>query len=149
MKKIIMLCTGNICRSPMAEGLLKKLAANRKDLIIDSAGCESFHTGENPDERAIETMQKHGIDISDLTARPLEFADVEPAENIIMAATKQHLIFAENKRLRCNGRAKIIKMLGQEDLPDPYYGGKDGFEYTYQKLEKALQQWLIDNPESK
>ena len=106
MKKIIMLCTGNICRSPMAEGLLKTLSKNRKDLIIDSAGCESFHTGENPDERAIETMQKHGIDISNLTARPLEFADVEPAENIIMAATKQHLIYAENKRLRCNGRAK-------------------------------------------
>ena len=146
MRKIIMLCTGNICRSPMAEGLLRDMAKDRPDLVIDSAGCESFHTGEPPDERAIETMLQHGIDISDLRARPLVFADLEPAENLIMAATKSHLVYAENMRLRCAGRAKIIKILGKEDLPDPYYGGKDGFERTYQALEKALKQWLSDNP---
>ena len=92
MRKIIMLCTGNICRSPMAEGLLRDMAKDRPDLLIDSAGCESFHTGEPPDERAIETMLQHGIDISDLRARPLVFADLEPAENLIMAAFKTRRI---------------------------------------------------------
>lgn len=150
MKTVIMICTGNICRSPMAEGLLRDYLheANRHDIRTDSAGIENYHRGQKPDTRAIKVMRHHGHDISGLRARQLTMEDTLPADNILMVATDEHLRAAEQLKARANGKAQIVKMLAthpertNQDLHDPYYGDERDFETTYEQLSSALKLWL-------
>lgn len=148
--KVIMVCTGNICRSPMAEGILRKLCkdSGRNDIDIDSAGIENYHQGQSPDRRAIKIMQNHGYDIQRLRARQLNANDVNKSTNLIMVATDAHLKFAQNLKAQCSGNAEIVKMLAfhpektNHDLFDPYYGVEKDFETTFQQLYVALSYWL-------
>ena len=142
---VLMVCSGNICRSPMAEGILRQLLDIRgiKDWQVDSAGTCDYHKGEAPDTRAVRVMRARGIDISTLRARQIGNEDFT-AFDLILVATDAHLRAVEALRRKCRGRATVEKMLAthplraQEDLHDPYYGGENDFATAYEALYTAL-----------
>ncbi|MDO1500229.1 low molecular weight protein-tyrosine-phosphatase [Winogradskyella maritima] len=143
MTKILMVCLGNICRSPLAHGILaSKLDADK--FYVDSAGTASYHIGSPPDPRSIAVARKHGLDISTQSARQFKREDFERFDliyamdasnyqNILKLATseadkaKVKLILNENPDIR------------DKDVPDPYYGGDDGFDYVYRILNDTCE----------
>lgn len=144
MKKILMVCLGNICRSPLAEGILKsKVDANK--VQVDSAGTSATHEGELPDPRSIEVAQLHGIDITDQRSRPFEKNDFKVFD-LIYVMDQSNL----NNVLRiasCAKEKEKVKLIMDEilpgesqEVPDPYYGGNQGFENVYQMLDKACDE---------
>lgn len=147
--KVLMVCKGNICRSPMAEGIAKTLIKEqgRDDLTVDSAGTHGYHIGASADKRAINTAKAHGIDISTLKARQISAQDLQRFDLILVADDenlRQLQALADNQAQL----QKIHKMLKHhpdntnQDLPDPYYGNQEDFEHCYQLLEKALNTWF-------
>jgi protein-tyrosine phosphatase len=139
---LLIVCLGNICRSPMAEGALR-LAAREAGLVltVDSAGTGNWHVGEAPDPRARAEMKRHGIDIGALRARqvgPLDFSRFD----YLFAADRQNL--ADLQRLAPTGsRARLHLLLdwvpGREgsDVADPYFGDEDGFAATREDVFAA------------
>jgi len=144
--KILMVCLGNICRSPMAEGIMRaKIEKYKLSAEVDSAGFESFHTGDAPDFRATRVMKKHGIDISGQRARLFRKSDFDTFDRIYVMDSgnfQDVKSAAQNPDQMLNvdyimntsypGRNKPV--------PDPYYGGNDGFEKTYQMLDEVTEQ---------
>tara|TARA_B100001564_G_scaffold312545_1_gene285510 strand:- start:3805 stop:4251 length:447 start_codon:yes stop_codon:yes gene_type:complete len=145
--KILMVCLGNICRSPLAEGILKKKAKNL-DLIIDSAGTANYHVGKNPDIRSIEIAEKHGIDIKNQIARQFTKNDFINFD-VIYAMDKQNyydIIKKASSKLEIE-KVKLILSESNNNLdcvPDPYYGGKNGFNDVYNMLDEACEK-IITN----
>ena len=141
--KILMVCLGNICRSPMAEGILKsKLEKYRIQAIIDSAGFESSQIGDSPDDRAILTMKKHGLDISKHKMRLFTKEDFDNFDKIYVMDRNNYrdvLSLARNKQdiSKVDYILNTIEPGKNEELPDPWYGGINGFEYVFQKLDLA------------
>ena len=142
-----MVCLGNICRSPLAEGILRqKIDAYHLGWRVDSAGTGGWHAGERPDRRSIAIAAKHGIDISRQRARQFQPVDFEQFDRIFVMDT-QNL----NEVLRQTGSAehhqKVDLMLNQlypgenRIVPDPYYDD-DGFEQVFQMLEKACERFV-------
>lgn len=138
-----MVCLGNICRSPMAHGLLQhKVEQRGLDWEVDSAGTGDWHTGELPDKRAIACMKKHGIDITYQRARTLVPDDLRRFD-IIYVMDKSN--YENVKRMaRTIGVQKFEPLLllseihpDGAEVPDPYYGGDAGFEEVYQMLDEA------------
>ncbi len=138
-----MVCMGNICRSPMAEGIMKqKLVEFGIDAFVDSAGTLSYHEGENPDLRAQYTMRKNAIDITQLVSRPIQQSDFEEFDKIFVM---DHHNYNElvNRTNNPEQRKKITLIMNMvegrknHEVPDPYYGGKDGFDKVYQMLDEA------------
>jgi protein-tyrosine phosphatase len=143
MKKILMVCLGNICRSPLAEGILKhKLREMDLQAIVDSAGIADYHVGEKPDKRTIKNALSHGIDLSDLRARQFKPEDFNRFDLIYAADAS---IFHALMMMAPDHEAKKkVKMMTEElfpnqkiDVPDPYYGGEEGFESVYQLINKS------------
>ncbi|AXT54771.1 low molecular weight phosphotyrosine protein phosphatase [Aquimarina sp. AD1] len=139
--KILMVCLGNICRSPLAEGILASKLDSEK-FQVDSSGTSNYHIGEQPDRRSIETARKHGIDITNQRAAQFKVSDFDhydfiyPMDN----SNYQNII----KLSRNEEDRKKVKLILNElqpyqnlDVPDPYYGGDQGFENVYQMLDKA------------
>ncbi len=139
---VLFVCTGNICRSPSAEGILRAMARKRgldRLLEIDSCGTYGYHVGEPPDERAVESAAKRGYDLSGLRARKLEPADFQSFD-YILAMDGGHL-----EQLRhyqpAEARAQIHMMMaftpgsGSGQIADPYYGSDRGFEVMLDQLE--------------
>lgn len=135
MKKILMVCLGNICRSPLAEGILKS-KVNSNEVIVDSAGTSGYHQGELPDKRSIEVAKKYGIDISDQRSRKFLVSDFDNFDIIyVMDDSNYHNVIGLSRN---DEDAKKVKMiLGEMNVPDPYYGGEQGFENVYKMLEEA------------
>lgn len=136
--KILMVCLGNICRSPLAEGILRsKLDSN---FIIDSAGTGGWHAGESPDQRSIETAKHHGIDISNQKARKFSVADFDLFDYIFVmdqSNYKDVINIAPDEA----AKAKVALILGHsKEVPDPYYGGQEGFENIYYLLDQACEE---------
>ena len=136
--KILMVCLGNICRSPLAEGILRsKLDSN---FIIDSAGTGGWHEGESPDQRSIETAKQNNIDISNQKARKFSIADFDSFDYIYVmdqSNYKDVINLAPNEV----AKAKIALILGDsKEVPDPYYGGQEGFENVYYLLDQACEE---------
>ncbi|MDB4048446.1 low molecular weight phosphotyrosine protein phosphatase [Polaribacter sp.] len=146
MKKILMVCLGNICRSPLAEGILQS-KVNKELVFVDSAGTAAYHVGNLPDERSIAVAKQYGIDISNQHARKftekdfLNFdviyaMDKSNYQNIISLATSDEDV----------EKVKMILNESQPDknysIPDPYYGGKAGFEEVYKMLNEACDSIL-------
>lgn len=135
---ILFVCMGNICRSPLAEGIFGCLvtqAGLTDHFTIDSAGTGGWHEGEPPDQRSITTAKSHGIDISGQHARriqPKDFTDFD----LILAMDRDNVAALE----KIAPPEADIHLFGDaalgtgEDIPDPYYGGPDGFELIYTKL---------------
>ena len=141
--KILVVCLGNICRSPLAEGILKsKLPEN---FTVDSAGTISLHEGEHPDKRAIETAENHGIKIGKQRSRPITKKDLEDFDMIYcmdISVYEDVISMAKNEEQR----EKISLFLEEADIPennfevfDPYWSGLDGFEKVYQLLDQASE----------
>ena len=143
MKKVLFVCLGNICRSPMAHGIFRdKVKKQNLPFLVDSAGTSAFHAGEAPDKRSINTLLNKGMDISDLTSRqflPSDFdefdviitMDKENQKNILRLAHQHH-----SKNLP---KMMLSFIPGKSNLsvPDPYYDQLDGFEKVYQMLDVA------------
>jgi protein-tyrosine phosphatase len=143
--KILMVCLGNICRSPMAEGMMQaKIEKYKLDAEVDSAGFEPFHTGDAPDFRAARVMKQHGIDISGQRSRLFRVSDFDDFDHIYVMDSGN---YKDVKSVAKNGvhMQKVDYILNisnpgsNEPVPDPYYGGEQGFERTYQLLDKAIE----------
>lgn len=147
--KILMVCLGNICRSPMAEGILRHLAEQRDiNLLIDSCGTTDYHTGHAPDERAIDTLQKRAIDISSLRARKFSERDFYHYDEIfVMDASNYNAVCLQTSNGELREKVKFILDESNPGMhaavPDPYYGGKEGFEQVANLLENACKK-IID-----
>ena len=140
-KKILVVCMGNICRSPTAEAVLRAKASSR--FLVDSAGTHAYHVGEPPDKRAIYAAQKRGYDLSSLRARQVSVADFEQFD-LILAMDRKNLA---TLRQQCPDEhtAKLALFLqyaegiSLDEVPDPYYGGTQGFEQVLDLCENAVQ----------
>lgn len=138
-----MVCLGNICRSPLAHGLLRdKIEKNKLSCIVDSCGTSSYHIGEQPDKRMIETAVKHGYDISSLKARQFIVEDFENFDMIyVMDSSNYNNVVA---LARTEYDIKKVKLFLNElypnmnmAVPDPYFGGVHGFEEVFDLVDKA------------
>jgi protein-tyrosine phosphatase len=144
--KILMVCLGNICRSPMAEGIIRhKLNERGLKATIDSAGTGGWHAGESPDPRAIQTMQQHGIDISKLVARQFKKNDLGHFDLILAMDETNHVdIIDLVTDMKDKEKVKLILDYSAIhkgcSVPDPWYGGDEGFEAVYQMLDEACEQ---------
>ena len=141
-RSVLALCLGNICRSPIAEGLLRyHVQRLGLDIEIDSAGTSGYHAGESPDPRSVEVMRRHGHDISGQRSRQLVQSDLTRFD-LILAMDQSNLRnacrLAQNEVLH----AKVQLILDQEDVPDPYYGGDRGFDHVYQLIDEAVIRWV-------
>ena len=137
--KILMVCLGNICRSPMAEGIMPNLGGNKVE--VDSAGTASYHIGLQPDKRMIATAIDHGIDISNLRARQFQSDDFNSFDLIFSMDSSNYrniISLAKND----NDKQKVKMILDNSNVPDPYYGGDEGFEHVYQLLNEACQNFI-------
>ncbi len=141
MIKIVMVCLGNICRSPLAEGILKsKLPKNI--FFIDSAGTGNYHIGEQPDNRSITIAKKKGIDLTDQRARQFVTSDFDTFD-YIYAMDSSNFNNIINLARNTEDVAKVKLILDElndssiVDVPDPYFSGKQGFENVYQLLDNV------------
>ena len=144
--KILIVCHGNICRSPMAEGILKsKLEKIKKHhILVESAGFEAYHEGDEPDKRAQSTMKKHHIDISNQRARLFSTSDFDTFDHIyFMDDNNPNYLksFARNEYdlAKTDYILNITNPGKNYSVPDPYYGGSDGFEMVYKLLDSACE----------
>ncbi len=145
--KVLMVCLGNICRSPLAEGILAH-KAREADLnwTVDSAGTGHWHAGERPDRRSISTAREHGIDITGQRARQFQPADFERFDRIFVMDTQNLRDVLRQSQLPAH-REKVSLILdlthpGQnQNVPDPYYDD-DGFEDVFQMLDAACDAFI-------
>ena len=143
--KILMVCLGNICRSPLAEGILRdKISKLSYDIEVDSAGTAAYHVGEAPDSRMIETAMSKGINISDLRARQFCVNDFDVFDKIY-AMDASNLSNMQKLARNKSDLDKLDLLLNCKDsflnksVPDPYYGGEDGFFNVYDILEESIE----------
>jgi protein-tyrosine phosphatase len=143
---VLFVCTGNICRSPTAEAIFRKLAANAgmaEAVTADSAGTHGYHVGEPPDPRSQKAAAKRGYDLSALRARTIEDADFQRFD-LILAMDQEH--YATLSRIAGATAGHKLKLMmsyarrfKEREVPDPYYGGPQGFERVLDMLEDAAQ----------
>ncbi len=138
-----MVCLGNICRSPLAEGILReKINKYNINATTDSAGTIGMHSGEAPDNRSILVAKKHNIDISDLRSRKFSIKDFDYFDKIYVMDlnNKQDVISLSrnnNDKLKVEMIMNLVYPNKNIDIPDPYYGGENGFEDVFQMLDIA------------
>ena len=139
-----MVCLGNICRSPLAEGILKYKTRNSENVFIDSAGTASYHIGRLPDSRSIEIANKYNIDISNQRARQFSVNDFDDFDRIYAMDTYNYASIISLARNQ-NDRDKVDLILNEinpksfDSVPDPYYGEGDGFQIVYNLLDEACE----------
>jgi protein-tyrosine phosphatase len=155
--RILFVCMGNICRSPTAEGVFRRLVEERApdlDLEIDSAGTHDYHVGEPPDERAVAAASRRGIDLSRLRARQVEDADFERFDLLVAMDRLNRETLLERSPAGSHERIRLfMEFTGRrdvEDVPDPYYGGPLGFEQVLDLAEEAaaglLEEVMLREP---
>lgn len=148
--KILMVCLGNICRSPMAEGIMrKKLEAHGLNHTVDSTGTANYHVGDHPDVRAIEKAKKYGIDISTLVGRQFTAVDFDNFD-VIYAMDTNNITNILRAARSANDKKKVKLILNEiyhgsgMSVPDPYYGGDLDFENMYTLLDAACEKICTD-----
>lgn len=138
--KILMVCLGNICRSPLAEGIMKTKVP--ESFMVDSAGTISMHEGEHPDKRAIKTAANHSVDISRQRSRPITRRDYETFDKIYCMdrdVLKDVISKAKNEeeRQKISLFLDVLDDHKNAEVPDPYWGDMNDFEKVYQLLDKG------------
>lgn len=146
MINILFVCMGNICRSPSAEGFFVtalQSSKHGKRVSTDSAGTHSYHVGHAPDPRAVSTALDFGVDISHLRARKVSASDFDRFDLIIAMDGSN---FSDLQRIQPDGSKASLKMMMDfhpeahpGDVPDPYYGGQEGFTYMCKLLDSATR----------
>jgi len=146
---VLVVCTGNICRSPTGEGVLRALVERRglaERIEVRSAGTHDYHLGEGPDTRSVRHAKRRGYDLTALRASQVGREDFFTSD-YILAMDRGHLRILRNMAppdatarvglfLEASGKWK------GEDVPDPYYGGPEGFEQVLDMVEEAAERWL-------
>lgn len=141
---ILFVCMGNICRSPTAEGYFRhhlKAAGGGEQIAVDSAGTHGYHVGGPPDPRAMETAARRGIDLSALRARKVTAADFRDFD-LIVAMDEDNLELLRALDPGDGAQLALMLQYGSDfdrirEVPDPYYGGQDGFEHMCDLLDEA------------
>ena len=153
-----MVCLGNICRSPLAEGILKdKLEKAGLNWEVDSAGTNRYHTGDAPHRLSQKVARMHGIDISNIRARTIVPEDFDRFDKIYAMA--QDVVFDMRSVVGKKFHVKKVELLMNEvfpgenmDVPDPYYGGEDGFHDAYKMMDDAcgalVKKYSVQNQQS-
>jgi len=143
MTRVLMVCLGNICRSPLAEGILKS-KVNSNTVFVDSAGTGDYHIDSLPDKRSIAVAKTHLLDITDQRCRQFQVSDFDTFDLIYVMdnSNKQNVLrLARNEEDEAKVRLILNEIFPNEnvDVPDPYFGGDGGrgFENVYQMLDKA------------
>lgn len=141
--KILMVCLGNICRSPLAEGIMRSKLS--EDFIVDSAGTGGWHAGELPDKRSIATAKNRGLDITNQRARQFKKNDFEIFDHIFVMDNSNYkdvLALAPNEEAKSKVKLILNEIFPNEnvDVPDPYYGGQEGFENVFDMLDQACEE---------
>ena len=144
--KVLFVCTGNICRSPTAEGVFRKLVADAglaKAIQVESAGTHGYHVGEPPDARSRAAAAKRGYDLSRLRARQVEPEDFHRFDLILAMDRGHHAILSKMAQPSAAHKLQIMMAYARrsrdEDVPDPYFGGARGFDLVLDMLEDASQ----------
>lgn len=143
MDSVLMVCLGNICRSPLAEGILRDKADKLNlNITIDSAGTSNYHIGEHPDNRTIANANRHGVDVSKLKARQFQVEDFDRFDVIFVMDASNYSDVISLARSEADKR-KVEMILNRVypnsnmAVPDPYFGGEQGFENVFILLEQA------------
>jgi len=141
MARVLMVCLGNICRSPLAEGILKS-KVDSSSVFVDSAGTGNYHIGGLPDKRSIDVAEKYAIDITDQRCRQFSVEDFDNFDVIyVMDNSNRRDVLSLARNQQDKNKVKMIlnELFPNEnvDVPDPYTGGLNGFEQVYQMLNKA------------
>lgn len=150
MKKILFVCLGNICRSPLAEGILLHLKKKQNlALEVDSAGTANYHVGEEPDKRTIANAKKNGVDLSSLRARQFSVLDFDSFDKIYVMDTNNYrnvVSLAKTDIHRKKVSLFLTEVYKEEGLevPDPYYGSEHDFEQVFQLVYKACEKMSLD-----
>jgi len=153
--KILMVCLGNICRSPMADGLMrKKVADHNLDVVVDSAGTGDWHVGHSPDSRMMETAKRNGVPIDELRGRQFKVADFDEFDRIFVMDKSN---FANVTKLaRDEKDTQKVEMFlnlthpGKDiEVPDPYFGGDEGFQEVFEMLDAGTDVLLKELKEIK
>lgn len=144
--KILMVCLGNICRSPLAEGILKS-KVDPKNIYVDSAGTGDWHIGQLPDKRSIKVANEHGIDITNQRGRQFSKADFDNYDMIFVMDNSNYndvMSLARNKEDQKKVNLILNEIFPEEnlDVPDPYMGGESGFKRVYDMLDQATDKIL-------
>lgn len=139
--RILFVCSGNICRSPTAEAVMRALVAHAgldDEIEVDSAGTGSWHVGESPDDRASAAARRRGITLTG-TARQVEPSDFTHFD-LVLAVDDENL--QRLRRVAPPGTRDRVRLFDEVDVPDPYYGGPDGFDAVLDQIDAASRRLL-------
>jgi protein-tyrosine phosphatase len=149
MVRVLFVCMGNICRSPLAQGVFENVLRREgleDEVSVDSAGTGHWHVGSPPDERALSAASLRGLDLSAQRARQIAREDCQIFDYILtMDEENYHMVSS-----LCRGSAVVRPFLDfatgspEREVPDPYYGGSDGFEHVLDLVEEASEGLLED-----
>lgn len=146
MIKVLFVCMGNICRSPTAEGVFRSHVEKHNlqhAIFIDSAGTHSYHVGNQPDRRAQEAAKARGIDLSALRARRVSLEDFEHYDYILAMDRPNYEDLCQDCPAEFRHKVELFMSyaegLDEQEVPDPYYGAKKGFEYVLDLVEAASE----------
>lgn len=151
MTRVLFVCLGNICRSPLAEGVFRRVASEAGlDGVFEvaSAGTYAYHRGQGADRRAVSTALAHGVDLRAHRARPVDAGDFETFDHIVAMDRQNQADLLEICPRAHRGKVSLLlehaPELGLDEVPDPYYGGADGFEHVFTMIERSCRS-LLEN----
>jgi protein-tyrosine phosphatase len=152
-QSVLFVCMGNICRSPTAEGVARRMAEDMNLAVeFDSAGTLGYHVGEAPDKRSIAAAARRGYELGSLRARQVDLSDFDRFD-LVLAMDENNLrtlleICPPARRDRVRKLLDFADAVAEIDVPDPYYGGADGFEFVVSLIERGVK-GLLENLQQK
>ncbi len=149
--KVMFVCMGNICRSPTAHGVFRKLIQDEglnDDIYIESSGTHAYHVGESPDSRAQSTARGRGIELGDLRAQKIKASDFENFDYVLAMDEDNYSILSSLCPSQYRDRLQLFLNFADDssvrEVPDPYYGGASGFDYVFDLVEEGSRGLLAD-----